>query len=404
MIRFAVPPIGGKGWFGGWAYMRNLVMALSQYGDPDIETLLFLGPDRADDPFVASLADLPRTRIVIDPAFAENFVRAGIGRTLATGRNDPLLRAFTRERVDVAFAPAIYLGRRSEVPAIAWFPDFQHRRLPHMFARGAWWKRDLGFRAQVASSAAIVLSSEDAQNDCLEAYPAACGRTHIARFAVPVDGWPDADTALARLEQDSVPSDFVFLPNQLWQHKNHAAAIAAAGLLAKNGSRRIILATGHGEDPRRPGYRAELEASVAKAGASENFRLMGNVDHGLVQAMMIGANALLNPSLFEGWSTTVEEAKAVGTPMLLSNLPVHREQAPDAQFFAPDDPAALANAVAAAEPRSPDKIRAAMADARQPTLDRQRAFAQAISAVVRDVAGTIPPYLHRNVGQSEADD
>lgn len=385
MIRFAVPPIGGKGWFGGWMYMCNLVRAMADYGDPGIETVLFLGPDRADDPYVQDLAGLPRTQIAIDPAFAEDRVRAGIGRTLATGRNAPILEAFARHRIDAAFAPAIYLGWRSAVPAIAWFPDFQHRHMPHMFSRAAWWKRELGFRAQVRSSAAIVLSSKDAEADCLRFYPAAAGRTHVARFAVPVDHWPDADSAWARLRRDGVPEDFVFLPNQLWHHKNHGLAIEAAALLAKRGSRRVILATGHGVDPRRPGYREELDARIASSGAAANFRLLGSVDHDLVKAMMIGANALLNPSRFEGWSTTVEEAKAVGTPLLLSSLRVHREQAPGAQFFGLDDAAALADAIEGAEPRPLDGIRTGMAAARVPTLDRQRAFAGAISAAVRNV-------------------
>jgi glycosyltransferase involved in cell wall biosynthesis len=42
---------------------------------------------------------------------------------------------------------------------------------------------------------------------------------------------------------------------------------------------------------------------------------------------MRASTALINPSLFEGWSTTVEEAKSTGTPMILSDLGVHREQA-----------------------------------------------------------------------------
>lgn len=387
MIRFAIPPIGGTGWFGGWMYMRNLVRALAEYGDPEIETLLFLGPDRAGDPYVTDLADLPRTRLVIDAAFAEDRVRGGVVRTLATGLNAPILKAYRRQNVDVAFAPAIYLGWNSDIPAIAWFPDFQHRRLPHMFNRVAWWKRDLGFRAQVVSSAAIMLSSEDAERDCLAYYPGANGRTRVARFAVPVDSWPDAATAWARLRAEGIPEDFVFLPNQLWQHKNHELAVEAAGLLAARGSRRVILVTGHGEDPRRPGYRAELGALIAERKAGDNIKMLGSVDHNLVKSMMIGANALLNPSRFEGWSTTVEEAKAVGTPMLLSDLPVHREQAPGARFFGTDDAAALADAVDAAHPRAYDTIRTAVEGARAATIARQRQFAGAVSAAVRASLG-----------------
>ena len=110
-----------------------------------------------------------------------------------------------------------------------------------------------------------------------------------------------------------------------------------------------------------------MEAQIVERGAQRHFHLLGQVDHGLVQALTIGANALLNPSRFEGWSTTVEEAKAVGTPTLLSDLPVHREQVPDARFFGIDDAATLADTVEAAEPRSLTGVRAAVAAAREPT-------------------------------------
>ena len=45
--------------------------------------------------------------------------------------------------------------------------------------------------------------------------------------------------------------------------------------------------------------------------------------------LMQGARALINPSRFEGWSTSVEEARTLGVPMLLSSIAVHREQAGD---------------------------------------------------------------------------
>ena len=54
-------------------------------------------------------------------------------------------------------------------------------------------------------------------------------------------------------------------------------------------------------------------------------------------ALMAGSLAVINPSLFEGWSTTVEEAKSMGKVVLLSDIPVHREQAPlRGRYFQPD--------------------------------------------------------------------
>ena len=54
--------------------------------------------------------------------------------------------------------------------------------------------------------------------------------------------------------------------------------------------------------------------------------------------------AVINPSRFEGWSTSVEEAKTFQKPLLLSDIAVHREQAPTlGHFFPVDDPLALAD-------------------------------------------------------------
>jgi hypothetical protein len=58
---------------------------------------------------------------------------------------------------------------------------------------------------------------------------------------------------------------------------------------------------------------------------------------------MACSSAVLNPSRFEGWSTTVEEAKTLQRLLLLSDIPVHREQSPQfGKFFHPDDVEKLA--------------------------------------------------------------
>ena len=66
------------------------------------------------------------------------------------------------------------------------------------------------------------------------------------------------------------------------------------------------------------------------------------LDH--VYALLRSSTALINPSRFEGWSTTVEEAKSFGVPMILSDLDVHREQTGGAaRYFGINDPEMLAD-------------------------------------------------------------
>jgi hypothetical protein len=77
---------------------------------------------------------------------------------------------------------------------------------------------------------------------------------------------------------------------------------------------------------------------------------------------------VIQPSRFEGWSTSVQDGRALGRPVICSDLPVHREQAPDALgHFGCDDPKALADILERAWPGlSPgpnvDRERAALAD------------------------------------------
>ena len=59
--------------------------------------------------------------------------------------------------------------------------------------------------------------------------------------------------------------------------------------------------------------------------------------------------AVAQPSLFEGWSTIVEDAKTLGKPIFVSDLPVHREQLGDAQaYLDTGTPALWADAIDAA--------------------------------------------------------
>ncbi|HEY6899677.1 MAG TPA: glycosyltransferase, partial [Puia sp.] len=67
------------------------------------------------------------------------------------------------------------------------------------------------------------------------------------------------------------------------------------------------------------------------------------------------STAMVQPSIHEGWSTCVEEAKALGKTLLLSDITVHKEQYPDNPHFFealnPEDLARKIEAVYTAESR-----------------------------------------------------
>ena len=56
--------------------------------------------------------------------------------------------------------------------------------------------------------------------------------------------------------------------------------------------------------------------------------MLGFVDHRHVYSLIRQSICVCNPSLFEGWSTPVEEAKSMGKSILLSKIFCSLEQSP----------------------------------------------------------------------------
>ena len=109
--------------------------------------------------------------------------------------------------------------------------------------------------------------------------------------------------------------------------------IEALRILRQQGYNPVVAASGRAEDYRYPEHFAGLQALVAGYELTHNFRFLGVVPRPHVFSLMRVCTALINPSLSEGWSTTVEEGKSLGVPMLLSDLRVHREQAGNCACF-----------------------------------------------------------------------
>lgn len=383
MITAGFTLIGRGQWSGGETYQRNMFGVMADLLAGQVQAKLFLSPAQAEK--VGSSFD----RFLCAPPIIDACVEgAGEGRralaALATGADSVFGRLVAGHGVNVMFESAQWFGNRFPVPVLSWIPDFQHRRLPHLFPRQVWWKRDIGFRVQTAGRRIIMLSSEDGRNDCEEFYPASRGRTRVVRFAIDLDPAAVHARADAARHAHGLPERVFYLPNQFWAHKNHATLIDALLLIAKRGQLDAmppVILTGRTEDARDPGLYGRLLAKAEAGGVISHFRHIGLIPYEDVFALNAAAQALINPSLFEGWSTTVEEAKALGTPMLLSDIPLHREQAPDATFFKPLDAGSLADALVtlAAQPPRPAPDMDAL---RHQQSSRRHRYAEALLAAL----------------------
>jgi glycosyltransferase involved in cell wall biosynthesis len=340
-VRLAFTLISRQLWAGGYNYQRNLFAALHRYRPSEFVPVIFAGSaDDSDD--LAGLSAIPGVEVVQANAFDQQ--TSGLAMALLLGLDRAAAAVFRNQNIDVVVETARFFGWRLPYPAVAWFPDFQHRRLPHLFSSAARWRREIGFRVQIASGRTIMLSSESALRDCEAFYPKVAGRASVVRFAsLPSTELLSADPGEI-IKQNNLPERFFFLPNQFWRHKNHQVVLDALAILTSRGIDVVIAASGSKVDPREPDYFDSIMRQIAERNLSRNFRYLGMIPLSHVYALLRVSAALINPSRFEGWSTTVEEAKSFGVPMILSDLDVHREQtAGMAMYFGTDDPASLAD-------------------------------------------------------------
>jgi len=334
MIRTAFTLPDRKRWTGGYQYFINLFRVLRKYGAGRVRPVVFVGEDVAAAdlaPINDGMADVVRS-----PDFSASSGGLRLASALFTGSDGQAARIYRNHGIQVVFESARYHGWRFPLPTIAWLPDFQHRRLPGIFSVGDWLRREIGFRAQIASARAIMLSSESSRVECGKYYPGSRERIRVVPFAAEL---PPEAQSLSIAEVTSkydLPVEFFYLPNQFWMHKNHQVIIDALKVLQGRGVGAVVAASGALADYRDPELLQRLESRVAELGLGRQFRFLGLIPRDEVYALIRGAVAVVNPSFSEGWSTSVEEARSLGAQLVLSDIPVHREQTGGrALFFDP---------------------------------------------------------------------
>jgi glycosyltransferase involved in cell wall biosynthesis len=388
-IRLAFPLIGRGIWTGGLVYLKNTLRLIGSRLSREIQASVFLSPAE-NERFGPELSPLVDGRLIVDSAIGDSGRGRSLVRALATGHDMALERLLRAARIDAVLEVGQYYGARFKPPVIAWLPDLQHRYMPEMFSRLNWWRRDLAFRMQIRSGRTLMVSSETVRDDMERFYPRARGRGHIVRFAIELDIGAHLRQGADMRAQYDLPDRFFFLPNQFWRHKNHAVVVEALGLLKGQGALEAtlpVILSGSNKDVRNPGHFAGLFSAARAAGVEGHFRYLGLIPYDHVLNLSACCAALINPSQFEGWSTPIEEAKALGAALILADIPIHREQAPDANFFDPTSPAAAA-AVLLDISRRPDFVHAPAEDL---ITQQSRRLDQHAASLLETVTAAVGP-------------
>ena len=349
-MKAGVFDMGGSGWTGGITYLRNLGYAVKTTVPERLNLFLVqkLEPGQKEEDWVSSYFDgtievIPfgGSRRPLLEFFRKSVAILAGGDVINARRFEKALRL---RGINVIFGNG--LTNKFKLPCVGWYPDFQHLDLPEFFSRQEVLVRTVQVKRMARNCTLMVFSSRHAKSRFLQLHPEQAAKARVLNFVAHLPAQALATAPAYVVGKYQLPEKFIFLPNQLWKHKNHLTAFRAVKILADRNERVSLVCSGNPGDARNAGYKEEVFRFIQAQGLSDRIFILGMVDFDDVYALIRQSICVLNPSLYEGWSTTVEETKTIGKPMILSDLEVHREQnPPGTMFFEPKNVEMLAAAM-----------------------------------------------------------
>lgn len=379
-MHIAVNMVGDKRWMGGVIYVRNLLQALNSL---PVEERCRHKVTLVVYPHQIEIQDLARP--LADAIYYPSFFFKASKRLPVAVRKYLGFLANPRH-FDFMFPVLEPYGY--PFPYAGWIPDFQHVYMQQFFERDEIKQTELKYRA-IAQSPLVVLSSRMALDDFTRLYPDRAPKGRVLNFVSYAEpSYFEGDPVGIQRKYD-LPDAFFLVSNQFWKHKNHELVVDAVAALASKGVKPCVVCTGSTEDHRDPGYFDSLTERMREAGVFERFRFLGLIPRSDQMNLMRRCLAVIQPSLFEGWSTVAEDARSLGKPMLLSDFPVHVEQnPPHSRYFPRHDPAALAECMREAlSSLQPGPDTAAEAGVRERNDVAMREFARAFLAIASEATG-----------------
>lgn len=321
-------------WMGGTYYILNIINTLNSLPDKQKPEIFLLVTNDSDFEYAQTYTNYPYVykRII---KFSNNIFLRIINRIIKSlFKFNPELNApLLKDKVDIIF-PMTYKNQiKTSAKKIFWIADFQEKFLPEYFDKKELKKRDKIIKDIIKGKENLVLSSYDALNSFLKFYPNGKNlNISVYRFTItlPILQRNNIDTLMKKFK---INNHYFYCANQFWVHKNHKLLIEAINILKLKNKEVIVVCSGSIKDFRNPNYYYELQKYVVKNNLKENIRILGLIERKDQISLMANSIGIIQPSLFEGWSSSIEEAKALNKFLILSDLDVHKEQAPNNSIF-----------------------------------------------------------------------
>jgi len=264
-----------------------------------------------------------------DPYSLGWFLRKIIFKIFQT---DILLIKFLLKKKFEFVSHSISLGKQKKIKVINWIADLQPLILKNNYKSRDIKKHYNQFNQFLKFSDKLIFSSFTEKEKFERIYNVQNKKKLFVFKNIPKIIKKKKIVNFEKLQKKfNIKKNFFFIPNQFWKHKNHLCLFKAIKQLKKYNLEFIF--SGNINDYRHEKYYKSLKNFIKLNNLKNNIKILGNISYNDVVSLIIHSKALINPSNYEGWSTSVEEAKIYKKFMILSDIDTHLEQVKNRNFF-----------------------------------------------------------------------
>ena len=330
-------------WMGGVIYIINLV-----------KTLNFLEDKKKPEIYLFYKTDLKKFLNEFDYPYINKIewqfppVMTGTIRSLISGKNVFVESFLKQYDLDAIFPIHDFPVRtKTGTKLISWWADLQHKHYPEFFSKKQIAGRNLRIKFILKNCDCLVLSSIDALSDFKRFFSIGPKPlVHVFHFVSVIDNPHPIDNRVIR-EKYNLPEKYFLISNQFHKHKNHRVVLLAVAKLKKMGIKEHIAFTGKLPSASVSPYMEEIHRIIRENEIQDQATMLGVISRSDQIQIMRHSQAVIQPSLFEGWSTVIEDAKSLQVPVIASDLKVNIEQlGTEGRYFNPHNPDELVSILA----------------------------------------------------------
>lgn len=326
-------------WMGGIIYILNLIKTLNFLDDDEKpEILLFYRSDlkkfvdQIDYPYLNAIEwDFPN-------------VYKGFLKSWLLLKNFFVSDIISKYELDGLYPLHDYpVKTKTKVKLVSWSADLQHKHYPEFFSKRKILERNARIKLILKNTDDLVVSSQAVADDFKKFFRLRKEmRIHIFHFVSVIDDFSNLDINDLR-EKYKLPEKYFMISNQFHKHKNHKVLLKALVRLKEKGKEVHLALTGRFPSASHSPYMQELHSLINEHNLNSQISFLGIIPRNEQLLLMKHSQAVLQPSLFEGWSTVIEDAISLQVPVVASSLPVNIEQlGPGGNYFEPHDDSKLA--------------------------------------------------------------